>query len=234
MAAGSSTRVVMIAFVGNALIAVLKSTAAAIAGSSAMFAEGVYSIVDSGNQLLLLYGVKRSVKPVDEHQPFGYGMKIYLWSFVVAILLFSIGGVSLYEDIEKIKHPHPVASPHINFIVLGLAMVFEGYAFWAAIKEINRRRHPDESVVFYIRRSKDVPMVVVLLKEACATFGPMIATLALADVLLLDMPVLEGVASVIIGTLLTLAAVVLGIETKALLISEAASLRIHKGIPGLR
>ena len=231
MAAGSSTRVVMIAFIGNALIAVSKLTAAAITGSSAMFAEGIHSIVDSGNQLLLLYGIKRSTRPADTRHPFGYGMEIYFWSFVVAILLFSIGaGVSLYEGIEKIKHPHPVASPHINFIVLGLAMVFEGYAFWAAIKEMNRRRRPDESVFSYIRRSKDAPLVVVLLEDAGAMFGLMIATIALAGVLLLDLPVLDGVASVIIGILLALAAVVLAIETKALLIGEAASPRIQKGI----
>lgn len=187
-----------------------------------MFAEGVHSIVDSGNQLLLLYGIKRSVKPADEHHPFGYGMKIYFWSFVVAILLFSLEGVSLYESIEKIKHPLAAASPHINFIVIGLVMVFEGYAFWAAIKEMNKRRRPDESVVFYIRRSNDAPLVVVLLEDAGAMFGLMIATLALAGVLLLGMPVLDGIASVIIGTLLTLAAVVLGIETKALIIGGAA------------
>ena len=231
MAAGSSTRVVLIAFIGNGLIAISKLTAAAITGSSAMFAEGIHSVVDSGNQLLLLYGIKRSARPADKKHPFGYGMEIYFWSFVVAILLFSIGaGVSLYEGIEKIKHPHPVASPHINFIVLGLAMVFEGYAFWAAIKEMNRRRRPGESVYAYIRRSKDAPLFVVLLEDAGAMFGLMIATLALGGVLLLDMPVLDGVASVIIGILLALAAIVLAIETKALLIGEAASPRIQDGI----
>ncbi len=234
MAASSSTRVVMIAFIGNGLIAISKLVAAAITGSSAMFAEGVHSVVDAGNQLLLLYGIKRSARPADERHPFGYGMEIYFWSFVVAILLFSVGaGVSLYEGIEKIRHPHPVASPHINFIVLGLAMVFEGFAFWAAIKEMNRRRLPGETVYAYVRRSKDAPLFVVLLEDAGAMFGLMIAAAALAGVLLLDMPVLDGVASVIIGTLLALAAILLAIETKALLIGEAASPRIQNGVKAL-
>lgn len=230
MAAGSSTRVVLIAFIGNALIAVAKLIAAAITGSSAMFAEGVHSIVDSGNQLLLLYGIKRSTKSADERHPFGYGMEIYFWSFVVAILLFSIGaGVSLMEGIEKIQHPHPVASPHINFIVLGLAVIFEGYAFRAAIMEMNRRRG-DETVYAYIRRSKDAPLVVVLLEDAGALFGLLIAALALAGALIFDLPALDGIASVVIGLLLAAAAILLSIETKGLLIGEAASPKVQKGI----
>lgn len=231
MAAGGSTRVVLIAFIGNALIAVSKLTAAAFTGSSAMFAEGVHSVVDSGNQLLLLYGIKRSGRPADARHPFGYGKEIYFWSFVVAILLFSIGaGVSVMEGVKKIGHPHEVASPHINFIVLGLAMLFEGYAFRAAILAMNERRRPGESVWTYIRRSKDAPLVVVLLEDAGAMFGLIIATLALGAALAFDMPVLDGVASVVIGILLAIAAVVLCIETKALLIGEAASKQVQEGI----
>jgi cation diffusion facilitator family transporter len=127
LAAGTSTRVVLIAFIGNSLIAVSKLTAAAFTGSAAMFAEGIHSIVDSTNQLLLLYGIKRAGRPADDRHPFGYGMEAYFWSFVVAILLFSIGaGVSIIEGIGKFQHPHEVASPIINFVVLSLAVVFEG------------------------------------------------------------------------------------------------------------
>jgi cation diffusion facilitator family transporter len=230
MASAGSTKVVLIAFGGNALIAVSKLSAAAITGSSAMFAEGVHSVVDSGNQLLLLYGIKRSAKPADTRHPFGYGMEIYFWSFVVAVLLFSIGaGVSIYEGISKIQHPHPVESPYINFIVLGLAMVFEGYAFWAAIKQMNAQRG-DNTVLQYIRRSKDAPLVVVLLEDAGALLGLMIAALSLVLVLVLDTPELDGVASLVIGLLLAFAAVVLFIETKGLLIGEAVAPAVRAGI----
>lgn len=230
MASAGSTKVVLIAFGGNALIAVSKLSAAAITGSSAMFAEGVHSVVDSGNQLLLLYGIKRSAKPADTRHPFGYGMEIYFWSFVVAVLLFSIGaGVSIYEGISKIQHPHLVESPYINFIVLGLAMVFEGYAFWAAIKQMNAQRG-DNTVLQYIRRSKDAPLVVVLLEDAGALLGLMIAALSLVLVLVLDTPELDGVASLVIGLLLAFAAVVLFIETKGLLIGEAVAPAVRAGI----
>lgn len=230
MAAGGSTRVVVIAFFGNALIAVCKLTAAAFTGSAAMFAEGVHSVVDSGNQLLLLYGIKRSGKPADARHPFGYGMEIYFWSFVVAILLFSIGaGVSIVEGIEKIRHPHPVTDAYVNFIVLGLALVFEGYALTVAVRAMNDRRGA-QSVMSYIRRSKDAPLVVVLLEDAGAMLGLVIATVALAGVLIFDMPVLDGVASLTIGILLALAAVVLAIETKGLLIGEAAAPVVREGV----
>lgn len=230
MAAGGSTRVVLIAFIGNALIAVSKLSAAAFTGSSAMFAEGVHSVVDSGNQLLLLYGIKRSVRPADERHPFGYGMEVYFWSFVVAILLFSVGaGVSVVEGIEKIQHPHPVESPYVNFVVLGLAVLFEGYAFRAAWREMSGKRGA-ESVFAYIRRSKDAPLVVVLLEDAGALLGLLIATVTLAAALIFDLPVLDGVASLAIGVLLAVAAIMLSIETKGLLLGEAAAPAVQEGI----
>lgn len=233
MAAGGSARVVLIAFAGNALIAVSKMVASAITGSSAMFAEGIHSVVDSGNQLLLLYGMKRSTRPPDERHPFGYGKEVYFWSFVVAILLFSIGaGVSMVHGVEKILHPHPVESPMINFIVIGLALVFEGYALHAAVKEMNARRR-EESVLAWIRRSKDAPLVVVLLEDAGALLGLAIAGLALLGVLVFDAPVLDGVASVLIGVLLACAAIVLAIETKGLLIGEAADPAVQRGIESI-
>ncbi len=234
MAAADSTRVVIIAFIGNALIAAAKLTAAAITGSAAMFAEGVHSIVDSGNQLLLLYGIRRSRRPPDQRHPFGYGMEVYFWSFVVAILLFSGGaGVSIYEGIDKIGHPHAVDRPYVNFIVLAFALAFEGYAFFAAVREMNRRRREGEGVFAYIRRSKDAPLVVVLLEDAGALFGLAIAATALAGALIFDAPVLDGVASLTIGLLLAAAAIILSIETKGLLIGEAASPRIQEGIAAI-
>ena len=229
--AGSSTRVVVIAFVGNGLIAISKLTASAITGSSAMFAEGIHSVVDSGNQLLLLYGMRRARRPADERHPLGYGKEVYFWSFVVAILLFSVGaGVSIYHGIEKALHPHPVEDPIINYVVIGLALCFEGYALHAAVKETNARRRPGESVLGFIRRSKDAPLVVVLLEDAGAMLGLVIAGVALFLVDTLDMPVLDGLASILIGILLAVAAVVLAIETKALLIGEAAEPAVREGV----
>jgi len=233
MAAGGSTRVVLVAFVGNSLIAVSKFVAALFTGSSAMFAEGVHSVVDSGNQLLLLYGMKRGTRPADERHPFGYGKEVYFWSFVVAILLFSIGaGVSMYHGVEKILHPHPIEKPWVNFVVIGLAIIFESYALAAAVKAVNEARGND-SFAMYVKRSKDAPLVVVLLEDTGALLGLAIAGLALLGAVIFDAPVLDGVASLLIGFLLAGAAIILAIETKGLLIGEAAEPAVQEGIKAI-
>jgi len=126
MAVSGSRKVIFAALAGNSLIAVTKFIAASYTGSSAMLSEAVHSFVDIGNQSLLLYGMKRASRPADKFHPFGYGMELYFWAFVVAILIFGVGaGVSFYEGIDKLQNPHPVSSPHINYLVLGLAVVFE-------------------------------------------------------------------------------------------------------------
>ena len=233
MAAGGSTRVVLVAFFGNALIAISKLVAAAFTGSSAMFAEGIHSVVDSGNQLLLLYGMKRGTRPADARHPFGYGKEVYFWSFVVAILLFSIGaGVSMYHGVEKILHPHPIESPWVNFVVIGLAIIFESYALYAAVTAVNAARGED-SFATYVKRSKDAPLVVVLLEDTGALIGLAIAGLALAGALIFEAPVLDGVASLLIGILLAGAAIILAIETKGLLIGESAEPRVQQGIENI-
>ena len=133
--AGSSKKVILAALVGNGLIAITKFIAAAITGSSAMLSEGIHSLVDTGNQLLLLHGMKQSKKPADERFPFGHGKEVYFWSFVVAILVFALGaGISIYEGVRHILHPTPISSPMLNYIVLGLAMVFEGFAWFFAFR----------------------------------------------------------------------------------------------------
>ena len=234
MAAGGSTKVIVIALLGNLAIAISKFTAAAITGAAAMFAEAIHSLVDTGNQALLLYGVKRAEKPADARHPFGYGMEVYFWSFVVAILLFSIGaGVSIFHGIEKIRHPHPVENPMVNYVVLVLAMAFEGYAWWAAYKEMNRRRRPGEGVLQYVRRSKDAPLFTVLFEDTGAMLGLMVAFIGLLLAQALDWPALDGWASVAIGVLLAIAAITLAIETKALLIGEAADPELVRGVEDL-
>lgn len=234
MAAGGSTRVVLIAFGGNLLIALCKLAAALFTGASAMLAEAIHSFVDSGNQLLLLWGLKRAKRPADKRHPFGYGMEVYFWAFIVAILLFSLGaGVSIYEGIKKIENPHPVESPYVNYVVLGLAILFEGYAFRTAIREMNRQRRQGESAFHYVRRSKDAATFVVLFEDAAALLGIFIAIGGLVATQATNDPVYDGWASVAIGCLLALAAVLLASETKSLLIGESADPKLVSEIEAM-
>ncbi len=232
MAAQGSKKVVYAALAGNSLIAITKFTAASFTGSSAMFSEAIHSSVDTGNQALLLYGMKRAERPADSRHPFGYSKEIYFWAFVVAILIFAVGaGVSLYEGVEKTLHPHAVTNVHINYLVLGAAIIFEGFAWWIAFKEFKKgvgRR----SMLRALQRSKDPSIFTVLLEDTAAMAGLIVALIGvfLADVL--EMPVLDGVASITIGVILTLAAIVLAYETKALLIGETAEDEIVEGIRG--
>ena len=138
---GSGKLVIYAALAGNSLIAVTKFIAAAMTGSSAMLSEGIHSVVDTGNQVLLLYGLKRAKRPPDDRFPFGHGKEIYFWSFVVAILIFAVGaGVSIYEGIRHLLHPNPIVNPIVNYIVLGLAMIFEGAAWAFAFREFSRSK----------------------------------------------------------------------------------------------
>ena len=139
--ASGSRRVILAALAGNALIAVTKFTAAGLTGSSAMLSEGIHSLVDTGNQILLLYGLRRAARPPDRRFPFGHGKEVYFWSFVVAILIFAVGaGISIYEGISHLLHPEPLRNAMVNYVVLGLALVFEGGAWYFAFREFNRAR----------------------------------------------------------------------------------------------
>ncbi len=230
MSVEASKRVIFAAFAGNFAIAVTKFAAAAYTGSSAMLSEGVHSLVDTGNQALLLYGLKRAGRPADETHPFGYGMELYFWAFVVAILIFAVGaGVSLYEGIERVRHPTPVSSPIVNYVVLGLALVFESACWYVVWKEFNTTRG-EQPIMAAIRRSKDPAIFTVLLEDTAALLGLLIALIALIFSELLDMPVLDGVASIGIGCVLGLAAILLAYETKGLLIGEAADPELDTGI----
>ena len=233
MSAGGSTKVVIAALAGNAAIAVCKFSAAAYTGSSAMLSEAVHSLVDTGNQGLILYGIKRSQKPADEKHPFGYGMELYFWSFVVAILIFAVGaGVSLYEGIAKIREPHVVTSPYVNYVVLGIAMVFEAIAWSVAFREFKSRKG---QLGFFaaIRESKDPALFTVLMEDTAAMLGLIAAFTGIALGQALEMPVLDGVASVVIGCLLALVAIILSIECKGLLIGESARSGTVRGIRAL-
>jgi len=233
MSVEGSTKVVVAALVGNAAIAVSKFAAAAYTGSSAMLSEAIHSLVDTGNQGLILYGLKRARQPADEDHPFGYGMELYFWSFVVAILIFAVGaGVALYEGVDKILHPHVVSNPYINYAVLGAAMVFEAIAWTVAYKEFKSRKgHLGFAAA--IRHSKDPAVFTVLMEDTAAMLGLIVAFVGIALGQALDMPVLDGVASVVIGVILALVAVILSIECKGLLIGESARSATVRGIRAL-
>ena len=221
MAAGSK-KVIIAALIGNSLIAVTKFAAAAYTGSSAMVSEGIHSLVDTGNQGLLLYGLRRSNLPADAKHPFGYGRELYFWAFVVAIMIFAVGaGFSIYEGIDKIRHPHPVESVYINYIVLGLAMIFESWAFRIAWKEFQSQRN-GRSMWATIKDSKDPTVITVLFEDSAAMLGLMVAFVGLLIGQMLGLVWMDGAASVVIGLILAITACVLAIETKGLLIGESA------------
>jgi len=227
---GGSTRTLLIALGANVGIAVAKFGAAAFTGSSAMLTEGVHSLVDSANQLLLLYGRKRATKPADALHPFGYGRELYFWSFIVAILVFALGaGVSVYEGVLHMLDPEPASDPLIAFAVLGIAAVLEGWSTLAALADFNRTRGK-RSIWSEVRRSKDAPTLVVLLENAGALVGLAVAALGLTASLVTGHPVWDGLASVVIGVVLGVLAVVLLFEAKGLLIGESADPRVVAAI----
>ena len=223
MATGSASRkVIYAALAGNLLVALTKFAAAAWTGSSAMLSEGVHSVVDTANQLLLLYGISRSAKPRDEGHPLGYGRELYFWSFIVALLIFSLGaGVSFYEGIVHISAPVPITDPHVNYVVLGISFVFEGATFLIALKEFNKLRG-SLGYLEAVTRSKDPPSFLVLMEDSAALIGIVIAFIGTFAAEKLAMPVLDGVASIGIGLLLAATATFLARESKALLIGEGA------------
>ncbi len=222
MASASSKRVIYAAFIGNGLIAISKFFAASVSGSSAMFSEGIHSVVDCGNQLLLLYGIRRAKRPADTSHPFGYGMELYFWTFVVAILIFALGaGFSFYEGLEKVRHPTPVTSPNLSYVVLFLSMIFEGVAWTIAYREFQKSRG-DQTFIQAVRNSKDPTIFTVLFEDTAAMLGLLVAFVGIAGSHILNMPVLDGYASIAIGVILAVVAVLLAIESKGLLIGEAA------------
>lgn len=229
MASGSK-KVIYAALIGNSLIAVTKFIASTITGSSAMLAEGIHSVVDTGNQGLLLFGLRQAKKPPDELYPFGHGKEIYFWSFVVAILIFAVGaGISIYEGVHAVIAPHRLGNPLMNYIVLGLAMIFESFAWYFALKEFN---HAKGNLGYYeaVRRGKDPTLFVVLFEDSAAMLGLIVAFIGIVIGQLTGNPYFDGAATIIIGIILGGTAVWLAYETKGLLIGESAGREIVAGI----
>jgi cation diffusion facilitator family transporter len=228
--AGSSKKVIIAALLGNTLIALSKFTAAAVTNSSAMLSEGIHSLVDTGNQVLLLYGLKRAQKPADEMFPFGHGKEVYFWSFVVAILIFAVGaGVSIYEGVHRLQDPQPVQDVYINYLILGLALLFEGSAWFFALREFSAYKGKS-GYLKAVQRAKDPSMFVVLFEDSAAMLGLAVALLATLLGQLTGSLYFDGAASIIIGLILGATAVWLAYETKGLLIGERANAEVVEGI----
>ncbi len=231
--ASSSKKVIYAALVGNSLIAITKFGAATITHSSAMLSEGIHSLVDTGNQVLLLYGLRRSKRSPNPQFPFGYGKEIYFWSFVVAILIFAVGaGVSLYEGVHHIRHPKVVANPMINYIVLGLSMIFEGAAWIFAFREFERQRG-ERGIIEAVHRGKDPSIFVVLFEDSAAMLGLVAAFAGILAAQLTGDYRWDGAASVVIGLILGATAAWLAWETKSLLIGESARPEVVENIRSL-
>ena len=225
-----STRVLLIALGANVGIAVAKFVAAAITGSSSMLTEGVHSLVDSTNQLLLMYGQKRAAKPADALHPGGYGRELYFWSFVVALLVFALGaGVSIYEGIIHIAEPEHAVSPLIAYAVLGIAFLLEAGSTVAAYRSFNAERGA-RTWWEALTGTKDATTVIVLLENGAAMAGILIAAVGLGLSQLTGDPRFDGAASILIGLLLGLVALFLAREAKGLLIGEAADPELVAGI----
>ena len=232
-AAGHGNRTLWIAFAANMGIAVAKFGAAAITGSSAMLTEGVHSVVDSTNQLLLVWGRRAAKRPADDLHPFGYGRELYFWSFIVAVMVFALGaGVSIYEGIIHIAAPEPAVSPFIAYGVLAIAFLLEGASTLEAFKEF-RESKGKIGWVAAVRGSKDPPGFIVLLENGGAMAGIVVAAIGLAISQATGDPRFDGMASIVIGVILGLIAFFLAYESKALLIGEAADPELVQALRAL-
>jgi cation diffusion facilitator family transporter len=209
------------ALVANLAIAITKFVAAGITGSSAMISEGIHSLVDTTNEILLLLGINKSKKPADKERPFGYGKELYFWAFIVSILIFALGGgISFYEGITHLQHPSGVTDPFWNYVVLAFAFVFDGISFITAFKEFNRQR---ESTPFWqaVKRSKDPSTFVVLFEDSADLLGLIVAFLGVFLGHLFNNPMIDGIASIVIGLILTSISLLLARESRSLLMGES-------------
>ncbi|MBM7832047.1 cation diffusion facilitator family transporter [Agromyces cerinus] len=223
MSASGGTKAIIAAFLANTGIALTKFIAWFFSGSASMLAEGVHSVADAGNQLLLILGGRKAKKAADKEHPFGYGRERYVYAFVVSIILFSVGGIfSIYEGVDKLTHPHELENAWLPLLVLSIAIVLESFSLRTAVKESNHIRGR-QSWVQFVRRAKAPELPVVLLEDVAALIGLVFAFIAVGLTVLTGNPVFDAIGTLMIGTLLVLVAIVLGIETKSLLVGEGAN-----------
>jgi cation diffusion facilitator family transporter len=229
----SSTVVVYAALAGNLAVALTKTAAAVLTGSAAMASEATHSFVDTGNEILLLYGIRRSRRRADPEHPIGYGRELYFWSFIVALLVFALGaGLSIYQGVAHILSPRPIERPEVSYIVLALAFVFESASWAVSLRQFNRARGP-LGVYEAFRRSKDPPSFMVLFEDSAALLGIVIAAAGTWASVAFDAPMYDGVASIGIGLVLAVTAALLARESKSLLIGERADPALTASIIGI-
>ena len=208
------------ALIANIAIAVTKFIAAAITGSSAMISEGIHSVVDTANELLLLLGIAKSKKPADKKRPFGYGRELYFWSFIVSILIFGVGGgIAFYEGITHLQHPHTIEDPMWSYMVLAASLVFNLVSFLIALKAFNKNRK--DSVWNTIKKSKDPSNIVILFEDAGDVLGVAVALAGVYFGYKYQNPYYDGIASIIIGMILTAISFLLARESRSLLMGES-------------
>jgi len=218
--ASESRTAIFAAIAGNLAIAATKFVAAAVTGSSAMLSEGIHSLVDTGNGALLLLGVRKSRKPPDATHPFGHGMELYFWSLIVAVLVFALGGgMSVYEGVIHLGHPHHIGDPTWNYVVLGFAIIFESISFYFAMKAF-RKEKGNRGVWQTIHASKDPTTFTILFEDTAALLGLLVALIGIFLGHALNNLHLDGVASIAIGVILGVVAAFLAYECKGLLIGE--------------
>ena len=218
-----SNKAILAAMAGNAAIAVTKFGAAAVTGSASMASEGVHALVDTINQVLLLYGKKRARQRPDKLHPFGYGRELYFWTFVVAVMVFALGAlVSIYQGVTHILEPEHLQKPLVNYVVLGFSLLFEGLSWRVGFRQFHAGLRPGQDAWRAFWTNKDLSLIAVLIEDSAAIVGLVIAAVGLALSQWLEMPALDGVASLLIGLLLAFAAYALGTRSRDLLVGEAA------------
>ena len=226
MSASGGSKAIVAAFLANLGIALAKFLAWALSGSASMLAEAIHSVADSGNQLLLMLGGRKAKRHADRAHPFGYGRGRYVYAFVVSIILFSVGGLfAVYEGVEKLTHPHEIDQTWwwLPLVVLFIAIGLESFSLRTAVRESNVVREKGQSWFSFVRRSKAAELPVVLLEDVGALTGLTFALLGVGLTLLTGNPVFDALGTVMIGVLLVLIAIVLGVETKSLLVGEGAT-----------
>ena len=236
MSTEGSTRAIVAALGANIGIAVTKFVAAAVSGSASMFAEGIHSVADSGNQILLIVGGKRAKREASETHPFGYGRSRYIYAFMVSIVLFSIGGMfSIIEGVNKLSEPHELQQAWLPLTVLGVSILLESFSLFTALSAAKEDRG-SASLLQFIRHAKSPELPVVLLEDMAALVGLVLAFAGVGLTVLTHDPIWDAYGTLAIGALLVLVAVVLGIETSSLLVGEGATatdnLAIRKALEG--
>ncbi len=222
-----STKSIIFALTANSLIAIAKFTAAYITKSGSMLAEAIHSLVDSCNQLLLLLGLKKSKTPPSLEHPLGYGKSIYFWSFIVALILFSLGGVyAIYEGMHKLEHPQPIEAPLIAIGVLLFSIVAEGFSLWGCIREVNKVR-VDRSFITWFKQSRQSELLVVFGEDIAALAGLVFALIAIVLTMVTGDPMFDAIGTIVIGVLLVFIAFFLGKEVKDLLIGQGVEPHIR-------